>query len=175
MGNKKNCVVYRKRIASPVGMICLEADHEALLSLYIVGSEAASRWSEQEERGEGSQILEQTERELQEYFAGKRKEFTVPVCCYGTEFQMKVWNALREIPYGETRSYAEIAQTIGKPRACRAVGGANNRNPIMILTPCHRVVGSDGSLVGFGGGLEAKKYLLDLERRIIREDETAGK
>ena len=172
MKNKGNCVVYRKKISSPVGTICLEADQEALLSLYIIGSEAASRWTDREEKGEGFRVLEQAEQELLEYFEGERKEFTVPIRFEGTEFQRKVWNALREIPYGETRSYAEVAQMVGSPRACRAVGGANNRNPIMILTPCHRVVGADGSLVGFGGGLEAKKYLLDLEKKVVSEEES---
>lgn len=111
-------------------------------------------------------ILDQVEQELGEYFCGLRKTFEVPIRMRGTEFQQKVWGALREIPYGEMRTYAQIAQMIGNPKACRAVGGANNRNPIMILIPCHRVVGADGSLVGFGGGLDAKKYLLELERKV---------
>lgn len=103
-------------------------------------------------------------QQLEEYFQGNRKTFDVPVHMKGTPFQQSVWNALREIPYGETRSYKEIAQAIGNPKACRAVGMANNRNQILIIVPCHRVIGADGSLVGFGCGLNAKKYLLNLEK-----------
>lgn len=114
--------------------------------------------------GQADQLLDQAVQELGEYFAGTRMEFTVPLHLRGTEFQLKAWNALRQIPYGETRSYSEIAEMIGNPKACRAVGGANNKNPVMLFVPCHRVVGKNGALVGFGGGLEAKKYLLELER-----------
>ena len=103
--------------------------------------------------------------QLDEYFAGERTEFDVPLDPVGTEFQLRAWAALRRIPYGETRSYGEQARTIGAPAAVRAVGAANGRNPISIIVPCHRVVGSNGSLTGFGGGLDAKRYLLDLEAR----------
>ncbi len=99
-----------------------------------------------------------------EYFAGGRKDFDLPLCPRGTEFQKKVWSALREIPYGETRAYGEIAAAVGNPKAARAVGMANNRNPISVIVPCHRVIGSDGKLVGYGGGLDIKEFLLDLER-----------
>ena len=104
-------------------------------------------------------------RQLQEYFAGCRREFSLPLAPRGTEFQRQVWYALEGIPYGETRTYGEIARAIGKPKACRAVGMANHRNPLSILVPCHRVVGADGSLTGYGGGLEAKQFLLELEKR----------
>lgn len=109
-------------------------------------------------------ILNWACRELSEYFAGTRTTFTVPLHLQGTEFQLKAWNALRSIPYGETRSYSEIAEMIGNPKACRAVGGANNKNPVMLFVPCHRVVGKSGALVGFTGGLDTKKYLLEMER-----------
>ena len=102
--------------------------------------------------------------QLGEYLAGKRREFTVPFTPKGTPFQLRVWQALRTIPYGETRSYKEIAALAGNPKACRAAGMANNRNPIAILIPCHRVIGADGSLVGYGGGLPLKRSLLALER-----------
>lgn len=102
--------------------------------------------------------------ELSEYFQGRRTEFSVPLNPSGTQFQKQVWKALREIPYGETRSYKEIAEVIGNPKACRAVGMANHKNPLPILVPCHRVIGSDGSLTGYAGGLEIKKKLLCLER-----------
>jgi O-6-methylguanine DNA methyltransferase len=102
-------------------------------------------------------------RELQEYFAGERKKFSFPLDLRGTDFQLACWRALMGIPYGETRSYAEIARAVGKPRAFRAVGMANNRNPIAIVVPCHRVIASDGSLAGYGGGMEIKRFLLELE------------
>lgn len=101
--------------------------------------------------------------QIREYLEGKRKVFDLPLNLKGTEFQQKVWSALTKIPYGETRSYKEIAEVIGNPRSCRAVGMANNRNPISIIIPCHRVIGSDGKLVGYGGGIEQKKRLLELE------------
>jgi len=113
-----------------------------------------------------TELISRTARQLDEYFAGKRQTFDVPIQPTGTPFQKLVWNALLTIPYGETRSYKEIAMMIGKPNACRAVGMANNKNPIAIIIPCHRVIGSDGSLVGYGGGLEIKKYLLGLEKKV---------
>lgn len=109
------------------------------------------------------------QKELFEYFAGKRKKFTIPFYAEGTEFQKKVWKALREIPYGETRSYGEIAKEVGSPKGARAVGMACNRNPVMIFIPCHRVIGANGSLTGFGGGLPMKEFLLKLEGQSIRE------
>jgi O-6-methylguanine DNA methyltransferase len=102
-------------------------------------------------------------RELEQYFAGVRKQFTFPVDLRGTEFQLACWRALLDIPYGETRTYADIARAVGKPNGFRAVGMANNRNPIAIVVPCHRVIASDGTLCGYGGGLEIKRKLLELE------------
>ncbi len=102
--------------------------------------------------------------QLEEYLAGKRKKFEIPCRLEGTEFQKQVWNALQEIPYGQTWSYGELARAIGNPKACRAVGMANNRNPIQFIIPCHRVIGADGKLVGYGGGLAMKAFLLDLEK-----------
>lgn len=110
-------------------------------------------------------LLWQAAAELGEYFAGWRRNFTLPLAPRGTEFQLRVWNELRRIPCGETRTYGEIARAIGQPRACRAVGMANNRNPIAILIPCHRVIGSNGSLTGYAAGLAIKRQLLELERR----------
>ena len=103
-------------------------------------------------------------RQLKEYFEGKRKEFNVPIEAKGTEFQNKVWKALLDIPYGETRSYKDIAIAIGNEKACRAIGIANNKNPISIIIPCHRVVGSNGKLIGYGGGLDKKEKLLNIEK-----------
>lgn len=110
-------------------------------------------------------VLIEANKQLQEYFKGQRKEFSLPLAPVGTEFMLRVWEALRTIPYGETRTYKEIATAVGNNKACRAVGMANNRNPISIVTPCHRVIGSNGDLVGYAGGLNIKSYLLDLERK----------
>ncbi|MGO8985925.1 MAG: methylated-DNA--[protein]-cysteine S-methyltransferase [Terriglobales bacterium] len=113
---------------------------------------------------EAKAALEPYLRELDEYFAGQRREFSLPLDLRGTEFQRKCWKALLEIPYGESRSYRDIAQAIGHPKAYRAVGMANNRNPVAIIVPCHRVIASSGSLCGYGGGLDIKRKLLDLEQ-----------
>lgn len=110
-------------------------------------------------------LISSAKRQLDEYFQGKRKSFDLPLAPSGTQFQQKVWNALCTIPYGETRSYKEIAAQIQNPKGCRAVGMANNRNPIMIIIPCHRVIGSNGSLVGYAGGLDIKQWLLAHEKR----------
>lgn len=112
---------------------------------------------------ETTSVLEETKRQLDEYFAGKRKAFDIQLCLVGTDFQHKVWNALRSIPYGLTKSYKDIAQCIGKPKAVRAVAGAIGANAISILIPCHRVIGSNHSLTGYAGGLEAKRGLLGIE------------
>lgn len=112
-----------------------------------------------------NELLDKTYKQLEEYFAGKRKQFSLPLCPEGTEFQKKVWNELCNIPYGETRSYQEIATLIGNNRASRAVGMANHNNPIGIIIPCHRVIGKNGSLVGYAGGLEFKLRLLELEKK----------
>jgi methylated-DNA-[protein]-cysteine S-methyltransferase len=110
-------------------------------------------------------VIRRCLRELNGYFAGRLKNFTVPLAPLGTAFRMRVWNALREIPYGETRTYKQLAEAVGNPKAGRAVGGANHHNPIVILVPCHRVIGSDGKLTGFGGGTDVKKFLLEHEAR----------
>jgi len=112
-------------------------------------------------------ILLETERQLSEYFAGKRIRFTVPLEPRGSEFQKRVWSALKEIPFGKTRSYLDLAKTIGLPKASRAVGAANGKNPLSIILPCHRVVGASGALTGFAGGLETKAMLLTLEARAV--------
>jgi len=111
---------------------------------------------------------------LAEYFDGKRRRFDLPVDLYGTPFQLRVWRELKKIPYGEVRSYKELARAIGSPKAVRAVGGANNKNPVPILVPCHRVIGSNGSLVGYGGGLSIKEYLLKLEGAPLPQHPSKG-
>ena len=116
-------------------------------------------------RTEPSSVIEQTKRQLDEYFAGSRKEFDIPLHPFGTDFQLQVWRALFDIPYGETRTYMEIASKIGNAKGVRAVAQAIGANGIDILIPCHRVVGSNNSLTGFAGGLDKKRFLLELERR----------
>ncbi|WP_455539947.1 methylated-DNA--[protein]-cysteine S-methyltransferase [Terrisporobacter sp.] len=113
-------------------------------------------------------LIKECFNQLNEYFQGKRKKFNIPVEAKGTEFQRKVWNALLDIPYGETRSYKDIAIAIGNEKACRAVGMANNRNPISIIVPCHRVIGANGKLVGYGGGIHIKEKLLNIEKVDIK-------
>lgn len=113
---------------------------------------------------EETPVILQAKEQLEEYFSGKRKEFALPLLTEGTEFQVRVWDALRTIPYGETRSYKEIAEMIGNPKASRAVGLANNRNRISIIIPCHRVIGASGKMVGYGGGINIKELLLKLEK-----------
>lgn len=110
-------------------------------------------------------LLEEARRQLLEYFSGSRRNFDLPLETEGTDFQKRVWHALLEVPYGRTSSYKELALAIGRPTASRAVGMANNRNPLAILVPCHRIVGTDGSLTGYAGGLDKKSFLLKLEKR----------
>ena len=155
---------FSKTIWSPVGELTLVADERGLAAiLWENDSPDRVRLGALTEKA-GHPVLVETERQLAEYFAGERRAFDVPLSFAGTDFQKRVWAALLAIPFGETRSYGEIADQLGNPGASRAVGAANGRNPISIIAPCHRVVGSNGKLTGFAGGLEAKAYLLDLER-----------
>lgn len=147
---------YALTIPSPVGNLTLQATDTALTVIRF-GNMA-------DVRSEATPLLQQAAQELTEYFAGTRREFTIPLAPSGTEFQQAVWKALRAIPYGQTRSYKQIADLLGNPKACRAVGLANNRNPIAIVIPCHRVVGHNGSLVGYAGGMTAKQALLEIEK-----------
>ena len=116
-------------------------------------------------------LIRECFNQLKEYFQGTRREFTIPIEAEGSEFQKKVWKALLDIPYGQTRTYKEIAIAIGNEKACRAVGMANNRNPISIIIPCHRVIGANGKLVGYGGGLDIKEKLLNIEKIDINKGE----
>jgi len=152
-----------RKIASPVGELTLVASDKGLTAI-LWENEAPDRvrLGAMEERPDHPVLAEAAEQ-ITEYFAGNRERFTVPLDFRGTEFQKSVWTALLTIPFGETRSYAEIARQIGRPTAFRAVGAANGRNPISIIAPCHRVIGTSGALTGFAGGLEAKELLLRLE------------
>ena len=145
---------------SPTGRLLLAGDEGGLSMLYM---DLEVRHYPQPDWREGSPLLDDVARQLDEYFAGKRQRFDVKLNTGGTEFQRQVWQALLTIPFGETRSYSQIARQIGNPTAVRAVGAANGRNPISIVAPCHRVIGASGSLTGFAGGLEAKQFLLALE------------
>lgn len=148
-----------------IGEIVLAEDGAAIIGL-IFGLEAAKKRFPAAVI-ETSPLLEQAMAQLDEYLEGKRKEFTLPLAPSGTPFQQKVWQALTTIPYGQTRTYGEIAAQIGNAKACRAVGLANNRNPISVFIPCHRVIGANGALTGYGGGLPVKQMLLELEGVLV--------
>ena len=147
---------YERLLESPVGPLTLQAEDGALTAI-LFGDRRKGLPGD-------DPVLEQAVGELMEYFTGYRREFTVPVHMRGTVFQREVWAALCEIPYGATASYGDIARRIGRPRACRAVGMANHRNPVPIIVPCHRVIGSSGALTGYGGGLPVKSFLLAWEK-----------
>jgi methylated-DNA-[protein]-cysteine S-methyltransferase len=141
---------------SPIGELLLFGDQHGLRGLYM-GGRPHSSWLRDDATFAAARA------QLDEYFAGERIDFNVKLDLRGSDFQRKVWDALRTIPYGETRSYGEIARQIGRPDRARAVGAANGQNPVSIIVPCHRVIGADGSLTGYGGGLHRKRLLLDLE------------
>lgn len=147
---------FERLMESPVGPLTLRAEGDALTAI-LFGDMRKGLAGE-------NRVLEQAATELAEYFEGSRREFTVPVRLTGTAFQQEVWAALCEIPYGATATYGDIARCIGRPRACRAVGMANHRNPVPIIVPCHRVIGTGGALTGYGGGLAVKSYLLAWEK-----------
>lgn len=171
-----------RRVASPVGTLLLVADSAAVRAVQfldsldqhrlavpratdrVLATSTAAAPAAATAIAAARRLLDQLERELGEFFAGRRREFSVPVAPRGTPFQERVWRALLEIPYGTTASYGDIARAIGSPGAARAIGGANHENPIAIVIPCHRVIGANSKLVGYGGGLDRKHRLLALER-----------
>ncbi|HXJ20502.1 MAG TPA: methylated-DNA--[protein]-cysteine S-methyltransferase [Polyangia bacterium] len=155
-----NTTTYFTVMTSPVGPLTLVADDEGLIGLHFESDPAGRQqpdWVRDDRR------FRQAVTQLGEYFAGRRRTFDLPLAPRGTEFRKLVWKALRAIPYGQTASYGEIARAIGQPQASRAIGGANHHNPLAIVIPCHRVIGADGSMTGYGGGLARKRLLLDLE------------
>jgi methylated-DNA-[protein]-cysteine S-methyltransferase len=153
--------MFYSYVESPIGALLLTSERTVLHGLYFsTGNKARGADAEWERYDEP---FRRAKRQLGEYFAGERKQFDLEIDPPGTEFQKSVLTALLEIPYGETRSYLEIAERIGNPKAVRAVGGANGNNPIAVIIPCHRVIGKNGSLTGFGGGLDLKSKLLGLE------------
>lgn len=156
------------RMPSPVGELTLVAgDRGVVAILWEQDDPARVRPGPMSDQSDHP-VLVETRRQLYDYFAGERTVFDVPLDFRGTDFQKRVWAQLLAIPFGETRSYGQIAQALGRPSASRAVGAANGRNPISIIAPCHRVIGSTGRLTGFAGGLAAKQWLLELERPIKR-------
>jgi O-6-methylguanine DNA methyltransferase len=155
--------LYYLRTSSPAGRLFLAASTKGLVRLEFEGRQQKLNSATTQLQESNSEIGPYLQ-ELSEYFAGKRRQFSLPLDLRGTDFQLACWHALLEIPYGETCSYRDIAQAIGHPHAYRAVGMSNNRNPVAIIVPCHRVIASSGSLCGYGGGLDLKRKLLDLEQ-----------
>ena len=163
---EKMKIIDYKRIETPLGYIRIEADRKGISGIYFCGEEETKTKEDGRIRGqEESSVILEAERQLREYMEGRRKKFELPLSIEGTEFQKKVWQELCRIPYGETRTYGQIAALVGNPKAGRAVGMANHKNPISIVVPCHRVIGANQKLVGYGGGLDKKKALLELESR----------
>jgi methylated-DNA-[protein]-cysteine S-methyltransferase len=153
---------------SPVGPLVLAARDDRLVGLRLPavaddGTTTAAPLDGWQPAPSRSEVLAEAAEQLAAYFAGELRDFDLPLQLDGTDFQRRVWAALQEIPYGTTSGYGELAQRLGSPGASRAVGLANNRNPVAIIVPCHRVIGADGTLIGFGGGLECKRWLLDHE------------
>jgi methylated-DNA-[protein]-cysteine S-methyltransferase len=166
MDTSKNRTTKRyfyKTMASPVGRLKLVASDDGLAAILWKNDKAGRVRLNIVGEDKARPVLLEAEKQLNEYFAGKRKTFSLKLDLAGTDFQNKVWQALLKIPFGQTRSYGEIAKRIGRPRAVRAVGAANGRNPVSIVVPCHRLVGSTGQLTGFAGGLDTKARLLKLE------------
>ena len=148
--------IKARTLETPIGKIEIRADENGVCALLFHA---------EGDKNDDSRHLDRAQRELEEYFAGRRKAFSVPLSVVGTPFQQKVWRALRDIPYGETRSYGEIAETVGNRKAARAVGMANNKNPLPVFIPCHRVIGANKRLTGYAGGLDIKEILLGIEER----------
>jgi methylated-DNA-[protein]-cysteine S-methyltransferase len=153
--------MYYSYADSPIGPLLLSGERDVLQGLFFSTGKKARGADASWERYD--EPFRRVKKQLAEYFDGKRRSFDVSLRPEGTKFQLAVLDALLEIPYGETRSYGQIAERIGNPKAVRAVGSANGSNPIAVIIPCHRVIGSDGNLTGFGGGLDSKRYLLELE------------
>lgn len=150
-------------IRTPIGALRLASNGGALTRVSIVDTDAAE---DSDVPADDDAVLATAREQLDAYFDMRLTRFDLPLEAHGTDFQRRVWESLRVIPFGETISYAELARRIESPKAVRAVGAANGRNPLMIVVPCHRVIGADGSLTGFGGGIERKRWLLDHERRV---------
>lgn len=166
---------YTTTMDSPLGPLVLVSDGRALTAILFGDRSDAKRVCGPTVVKDDAEPFAQARRELAEYFSGRRREFEVPLAPHGTMFQTRVWEALRRIPHGTTTTYGEVARQIGAPAAVRAVGAANGRNPLAIVVPCHRVVGSDGTLTGYAGGLERKQALLEIEGAATGASEKGGK
>jgi len=170
-----NTDIFYSELNTPLGIITITANKMGVLRIdfgdydsnQIVINNWLKKWLDTNNIQQNDELLFASRQQLTEYFLGKRKEFNLPLLLFGTPFQKLVWQTLTNIPYGETRSYKEIALEINSPKSVRAIGGANHQNPIPIIIPCHRVIGSNGELVGYGGGIEIKKYLLEFEKNMI--------
>ncbi|TYT25321.1 methylated-DNA--[protein]-cysteine S-methyltransferase [Luteimonas viscosa] len=160
-------------VDSPVGPLFLAADDAGLRAIEFRDNRHPVRRGDDWQEGDNA-VLRMARHQLGEYFAGTRRTFDLPLSPHGTDFQRNVWTTLATIPYGETVSYAQLAARVGRPGASRAVGAANGRNPLPIVLPCHRVIGADGALTGFGGGLPTKQYLLKLEGALPPEFDLFG-
>lgn len=156
---------------TPVGELLIVGDGEAVREIRF-GEEGRRSAEVEDGWRRGGAVVVEAKKQLDEYFEGRRRAFDLPLAPSGTKFQLRAWRVLQEIPYGATRSYGEQARAMGQPQAVRAVGAANGRNPIPIVVPCHRILGGDGTLTGYAGGLHIKEFLLDLERR--QSGRTAG-
>lgn len=160
-GKQQNKAYDQIQMESPLGALVLSAKNGVIIEIYHAGGEKPNLPL----ISESEPALNLASQQLKEYFAGERTDFSFPMASVGTAFQKSVWDALAKIPYGETRTYGQIAQAIGNPKASRAVGMACNRNPIMIAVPCHRVIGADGSLTGYAPGTQLKQIVLNLEQQ----------
>ncbi|WP_339138421.1 MAG: methylated-DNA--[protein]-cysteine S-methyltransferase [Candidatus Electrothrix sp. GW3-4] len=158
-------MISTSTVLTPLGQLALFADDHALFSICFPGTRKRQR-PPARLAGDDHPLLCQAKAQLEEYFQGKRKTFDLLLCPQGTAFQQAVWTIIEQIPFGQTRTYGEIATLLGNNNKARAVGGAANKNPLPIVIPCHRVIGSSGSLTGFAGGLTIKRYLLNLEQRV---------
>ncbi|MDW7773394.1 MAG: methylated-DNA--[protein]-cysteine S-methyltransferase [Desulfobulbaceae bacterium] len=158
--NKEN--MQSATFMTAIGPVTIEADAQGLTAISLSGRH---RRTMKEDRVPDNPLLQEAARQVREYLQGKRTDFDLPLTIYGTDFQKKVWELIREIPYGKTRSYGDIARQLGSAAKSRAVGGAAHANSLLLVIPCHRVIGTNGSLTGFGSGLELKKKLLELEKK----------
>ena len=162
------CYFY-SNIKSPLGELVLVTDDAALTGLYFAGCDHVpverERWTLKAQHP----VLQQTSKQLEQYFSGKRTSFSLPVRLIGTNFQKRVWTQIARIPFGQTISYTQLAKRAGAPQAIRAAGTTTGRNPVSIIIPCHRIVGKNGSMCGFAGGLERKQHLLELERSNVKD------
>ncbi|MFA8440048.1 methylated-DNA--[protein]-cysteine S-methyltransferase [Pueribacillus sp. YX66] len=175
MESKTRLQLFYTEMESPLGPLTLFASEKGLCSIEFGKVEQAmlkmkmNKHFLKHEFTHNDEKLSDAMKQLKEYFYGRRTSFQLPLDLRGTPFQLKVWNELQHVHYGETMSYKRVAELIGKPKAVRAVGGANNQNPIPIIIPCHRVIGSNGALVGYGGGIEKKEFLLNFEKQFLNE------